>query len=91
MISLESHKAATKLYADRNIVKRVAEWLRRWSGYLGVWGSIPGASVMNKKPWVSFESPLPLSPSSNGYLVHTSKVGSTVADAFPVNEENIVR
>ena len=31
------------------------------------------------------------SPSSNGYLVHRPKVGSTVADAFRVNGAKIVR
>ena len=48
----------------------------------GVRGSIPAMSVMGKSLGQALNPHCLWPPSSNGYLVHRFKVGSTVATAF---------
>ena len=63
-------------------MERVTERLRRWARDLTFRGSIPEAPVKCKTLGQALNLHCLWSPSSNGYLVHRSKVGSTVAAAF---------
>ena len=57
----------------------VAKRLRCWTRDLGVWGSIPASTVMCKNLGQALNPHCLWPPSSNGYLGHVSKVGSTCA------------
>ena len=61
------------------IVERLAERLRRWTQGLEIWGSIPASPVMCKSLGQALNPHCLWPPSSNGYLGHVSKVGSTCA------------
>ena len=60
-----------------NCVEQWLSGLRRWSSNSGVAGSNPRAFKEFPKKFL----PLSCPPSSDGYLVHESKVGSTCASA----------
>ena len=66
------------LYAER-----VADRLRRLTRGIMVWSSIPDALVRCKSLGQALNPQCLWSPSSNGYLVHRSRVASTVAASFP--------
>ena len=53
--------------------KHVAEWLRRRTRDLEVWGSIPVAPVMCRSLGQALNPHRLWSPSSNGYLVEREK------------------
>ena len=63
-------------------VEWVAESFRRWTRNLTVRGKIPQPQVRCKSLGQALNEHCLWSPSSNGYLMHRSKVGSAVAAAF---------
>ena len=56
-------------------VEHMAEWLRRWTRDIGVWGSIPAAPVMCKSLGQTLNPHRLCPPSSNGYQVE-HKIGT---------------
>ena len=66
-------------FLDYQQVDREAKWLKHWTQDPGVWGLFPTALVMYKSLGQALNPYCLWPPSSNGYLVHESKVGSTCA------------
>ena len=60
-------------YVIMMFVERVAEWLKRMTRDLGVWGSIPAALVMCRSLGQALNPHRLWPPSSNGYLVEREK------------------